>query len=140
MIVVADVDFMADQNSVDQFQLGPQVIIRPKNDNLSFVINAVDYLGGDEDLISIRSRGKIARPFSKVQELQVNAQKKWKDQEEKLSEELNDLQKKLSELQAGRTQGNRLVLSQEQQDEIKNFQDRVSEVRKKRREVRKNLR
>ncbi|MDA9951266.1 Gldg family protein [Oligoflexaceae bacterium] len=140
IFIVADIDFIADQNSVDQIQLGPQVIVRPKNDNLSFVINAVDFMGGDKDLISIRSRGKISRPFTKVQEIQVSAQKKWKDQEEKLSAELSDLQKKLTELQSGRTQGNRLVLSDQQQGEVKRFQDRVSEVSRKRREVRKNLR
>ena len=140
VMVVTDVDFMSDQNSVNKMQVFNQVILRPRNDNLSFVINAVDYLGGDENLISIRSRGKISRPFTTVQNLQVEAQKRWKAEEEKLSQEVKKINEELQKLQAQSVQGNQLVLSEAQKSQIKKFQDQERDYRKKLRVVRRKLR
>ena len=44
-------------------------------DNLVFLMNAVDYLAGDEDLISLRSREITSRP---LEELEDSTRKKWK--------------------------------------------------------------
>ncbi len=45
------------------------------NDNMIFIMNAVDYLAGDEDLISLRSREITNRPLT---ELEDSTRKKWK--------------------------------------------------------------
>jgi ABC-type uncharacterized transport system involved in gliding motility auxiliary subunit len=140
VLVVADVDFLADANSADKMRFGSQTMVRVRNDNLNFLFNAADYLGGSEDLIAIRSRGRIARPFTKVQELQKEASVKWQKEEETLTAQLNDLQKRLGELQQARTDGNRLVLTTEQQQEIAKFRDEEHKIRQRRREVRKSLR
>jgi ABC-type uncharacterized transport system involved in gliding motility auxiliary subunit len=140
VVLIGDVDFFADQNAVTKMQLGSQVMVQAVNDNLSFVANAVDYLGGSPDLIAIRSRGRISRPFTRVQALQTSAQKRWKDEEEKLTARLTELQKKLNDLQAQRTDGNRLVLTPQQQQAVEGFRAEEREVKTKRREVRKNLR
>ena len=91
-------------------------------------------------MISIRSRGKLARPFTKVAEIQKDAQFKWKEKEEELSAELTRLQTELGKLQQQRTDGNRLALTAEQQDKIKSFREEERKIRKERRIVRKNLR
>lgn len=140
VVVVGDTDFLSDQNAVDKFRFGSQTMVRVRNDNLNFLFNAADVLGGSEDLIAIRSRGRIARPFTKVAELQKGAQVKWQAEEEKLTAELTDLQKKLNDLQSQRTDNNRFTLSSQQQDEIAKFRDEERKIRSRRREVRKNLR
>jgi ABC-type uncharacterized transport system involved in gliding motility auxiliary subunit len=140
IVVIADVDMFADHNAVDKFRFGPQVMLRARNDNLNFLFNAADFLGGSEDLIAIRSKGRIARPFTRVAEIQKNAQKRWQSEEEQLTTQLNDLQKKLGEMQAQRTDGNRFVLTADQQAEIARFRDQERDVKRRRREVRKNLR
>lgn len=140
IVVIADVDMFADHNAVDKFRFGPQVMMRARNDNLNFLFNAADFLGGSEDLIAIRSKGRIARPFSRVAEIQKNAQKRWQSEEEQLTNQLNDLQKKLNDMQAQRTDGNRFVLTADQQNEIARFREEERNVKKRRREVRKNLR
>ena len=43
--------------------------------NLVFLMNAVDYLAGDEDLIALRSREITSRP---LRELEDSTKKKWK--------------------------------------------------------------
>ena len=140
VVVIADVDFLFDQNAVDRMQFMNQVLIRPKNDNLNFVLNTVDVLGGSEDLLNIRSKGRLARPFTRLVGIERNAQTKWKEEEEKLNSRLTELQKKLSELQAQRTDGSRMSMNPEQKIEIERFRSEEIDVRRKRREVRKNLR
>ena len=140
VVVIADVDLFSDQNSVDKFQFGPQIMVRPRNDNLNFLVNAVDFLGGSEDLIAIRSKGRIARPFTRVAEIQKNAQQRWQSEEQSLTNQINEVQKKLNEMQAQRTDGNRFVLNAAQQSEIAKFRDDERRVKKQLREVRKNLR
>ncbi len=140
LFLMMDVDFMSDANAVDQMRFGGQVITRLRNDNLNLLLNTADHLGGNEDLINIRGSGKISRPFTKVQEIQKNAQKKWKEEEERLSAQLSELQKKLTSLQKERTDQNVFNLSADQQSEIKKFRAEERQIRKKRREVRRNLR
>ena len=140
VIVIADTDLLSDETSVDTFRFGPQTMIRPRNDNLNFVFNAVDYLSGSEDLVAIRSKGRTTRPFTRVQEIQKSAQFKWQAEEERLTQELTELQKRLNDMQAKRTDNNRFALSTAQQDEIEKFREEERRIRIKRREVRKNLR
>jgi len=140
VMLIADLDMFTDGNSASVMNFGGQRLVQMRNDNLNFVFNAVDYLGGSSDLISIRSRGKLARPFTKVAEIQKDAQFKWKEKEEELSAELTRLQTELGKLQQQRTDGNRLALTAEQQDKIKSFREEERKIRKERRIVRKNLR
>ena len=63
LMLVSDSKFLADDAGMSV------------NDNLIFLMNAVDYLAGDEDLISLRSREITSRP---LQELENSTRKKWK--------------------------------------------------------------
>ncbi len=62
VVVVADADLLADPLSYEQTIFGSQ----PRGDNSSLLLNAVDFLSGQQDLISIRSRGRYSRPFKVV--------------------------------------------------------------------------
>ena len=140
ILVVADADFIADGNSVQRFPFANQVVARPVNDNLNFIINAVDFLGGSEDLIAIRSRSRFSRPFDRLVDIREKAQQKWKSEEDSLQSRLSQTQAKLNEMQGARIDGNKLVLTREQQSEIERFRLEESEMRNRLREVRKNLR
>jgi ABC-type uncharacterized transport system involved in gliding motility auxiliary subunit len=140
VVLMADVDFLHDSNAVETIPFINQLIVRPRNDNINLLVNSAEFLGGNQDLISIRSSGTVQRPFTKVRELQQQAQERWQSEEEKLSEQLNQLQDKLGELQSQRTDGNRTMLSAEQQSEIQKFREQEAEIRTARRHVRKKLR
>ena len=140
ILIMADTDFVFDENAVQKFQFGNQVLARPTNDNLAFLVNAAEFLAGSQDLIGIRSKGRIARPFTRIMDIQRDAQAKWKEEEDVLNLRLQELQKKLSELQAQRSEGNRMTLTAEQQSEIDRFRKEEVELRQRRRLVRKNLR
>jgi ABC-type uncharacterized transport system involved in gliding motility auxiliary subunit len=140
ILVVADTDILMDKYSVRTFSFFGQSLATPLNHNLSFVQNVVEYLSGSQDLISIRSRGKFSRPFTRVQDIQKAAQDRYMAKEKELSERLDQVQKKINELQNHEVQGNKVILSREQLQEVEKFKSEEARIRKDRRLVRKNLR
>ncbi len=140
LLVVADTDFLLEKYSVRSFNFFGQSLATPLNDNLSLVQNFVEFMGGDQDLISIRSRGKFTRPFEKVQKIQKLAQAKYKAKEKELSDKLKEVQERINKLQSHRVEGNRVILSREQIREIEQFREKELAIKRERRLVRKNLR
>ena len=95
---MADVDFMEDRFWVQtQDVLGTRLAM-PNAGNGSFVVNALDSLTGSNDLISVRSRGRFSRPFTRVEEIRREAELKFREKEQQLTEELNQAEVKLTEL------------------------------------------
>jgi ABC-type uncharacterized transport system involved in gliding motility auxiliary subunit len=140
LIVVADTDWLLDDFSVRRLNfLGVQAA-EPINDNLAFGSNALEFLAGSQDLISIRGKGSSVRPFTVVRAMEVEAQRRYQDQLTALETQLTDVQQRLSELQGQVTEGNRLVASPEVAQAIENFQQQQVEMRRQRREIRRALR
>ena len=140
VIVVGDTDILADRFWVQmQDFLGlnvPQAIA----DNANFVINALDNLGGNDDLISLRSRGEYARPFTKVASIQRDAELRLRDRERGLQDKLKDTEKKIQDLQRKKGEGSTLLLSAEQKREIESFRGEQLKTRKELRAVQHDLR
>ncbi|MGB0629237.1 MAG: Gldg family protein [Alphaproteobacteria bacterium] len=140
LIVVADTDFMADLFWVQTQDLFGQQVIVPTANNADFIVNAADNLSGTSSLINLRSRGLSARPFELVQNIQNEAEDKYRSKERGLVKELEDVEKKMQELQTSERAKGAAVLSPEQQAEIAKFRARVLEIRRELREVQLNLR
>jgi ABC-type uncharacterized transport system involved in gliding motility auxiliary subunit len=140
LILVADTDWLLDAFSIHKVNLLGTTAAEPYNDNLSFAANALDYLGGSEDLISIRTKGSALRPFDVVQKMEARANDKYEQQLGTLETELNNVQAKLTELQNQKTEGNRLVASPEVAKAIQDFQTQEARLRSQRRSIRLALR
>jgi len=139
ILLITDVDFIHDQFSVEKFNLLGQVFSQPRNDNLNFMVNMVEFLGGAEEMMTIRSRGRFSRPFTRFQELEKMAQIKYQEEEAKLSAKLREVQEKLSQLNVQKGT-NKIVLTKEQIDNIKQFRDQEKMTKAALREIRKLLR
>jgi ABC-type uncharacterized transport system involved in gliding motility auxiliary subunit len=140
LLVVADTDWLFDDYSVRRFNfLGVQAA-EPLNDNLAFASNSLEFLGGSQDLISIRGKGSSMRPFTVVRQMEVDAQRRYQEQLSALEVRISDVQQKLTELQGKRNEGNRLVATPEMQKAIEDFQAQQAVMRGERREIRKALR
>lgn len=139
VIVVGDTDMLADRFWVQQANFFGETVFTPFANNGDFVTNAVENLGGSNALISIRSRGTFARPFTEVDALTVEAERKFREQEQLLQQQLEETEQQLAILQNQQADGGALVISDEQQSAIDDFLNKKIEIRKALRDVRHQL-
>ena len=140
LFVIADTDWLFDDYSVRKFNFFGQTAAQPINDNLAFAANTVEFLGGSQDLISIRGKGTSLRPFDVVRKMEAEAQKQYQSKLTELDNRLQQVQTKLSELQGKKGEGNRLVATPEMAKAIDDFQKQQAKMRGERREIRRALR
>ncbi len=140
VVLVGDTDLLYDQFSVQVQDILGQRIIIPRNGNLNFVQTLVEQMTGDNNLIGVRSRASINRPFTVVSEMQAKAQAAYQSKIKQIEDKLSDTQKRLNELQAKKEGGQRFILSPEQQQELEKFKHEEAQAKKELKEVRKNLR
>ena len=142
ILLFSDVDFLSDQFSVQKLNFLGQTIIQPRNDNLNLMLNAAEHLSGNEALMSIRSRGRFSRPFSRLLAMQRQAQLRHQTEEKLLLSQLEEVQQRLNSLleSAGEQGKSEVILPPEVQVEIEKFREEERQARRKLREVRKILR
>jgi len=63
IILVGDVDMLADQNWAQVRDVAGERVAIPTANNADFFINAIDNLRGSQGLVSLRGRGLTIRPF-----------------------------------------------------------------------------
>jgi chromosome segregation ATPase len=90
----------------------------------------------------VRSRATMNRPFTRVREMQVAAEDRYRSKIKDLEKSLQDAQTRLNELQQAKPGGGqqKFILSAEQQAELERFKQKQAEVNKELKEVRKDLR
>ena len=139
LIVVADSDLLHDQFWLRKQNLFGQSSIVPISANADFLINALDNLSGSTDLINLRSRGKSDRPFTIIEAMRLDAERKFLAEERKLKKTLAKGKERIAELEtrAKATVGS--LLTPEQQKEIKKMRGELFNTRKQLRDVQHNL-
>ena len=140
VVLVADVDLLANDYSARAINFFGRTLYQPFNDNLNFVLNLVEQLAGNPALIGLRGRGTFNRPFDRVLAMEKAAQERWQVEEKKLQQKLEDAQRRLNELQAAKSEDQQLVLSAAQKAEVEKFRQERFETQRQLKEVRKNLR
>jgi ABC-type uncharacterized transport system involved in gliding motility auxiliary subunit len=140
VILVGDVDMLYDAFWCRSLNLFGYTAYEPFNDNASFFANAIEQMAGSADFANVRTRGKTSRPFTRVLALQRQAQERWVAQETMLQERLESTQRRLSELQVGKQESQRFILSPEQKKEIESFREEIQKTQQDLKQVRRNLR
>ena len=139
MIVVADTDILADRMWVQVTQFLGQRIPQPFANNGDIVVNALENLSGNAELSSIRSRGRYSRPFTRVLELQRQADDRLRVEESELLDSLAATETQLAELNQD-DEGNPIgEITPEIQAEIDRFNAEMLETRRRLRDVRFQL-
>lgn len=138
VIAVADTDLLSDRMWVQVQDFFGQRMPQPWADNGTFVVNALDNLSGTDALISVRSRGRFARPFVVVEELQRQAENRFREKEEALQQRLAATEAQLAELQGPNADG-AIELTAEQQAALQRYMQEKLRIRKELREVRYQL-
>jgi len=141
VILVGDADMIFDGYTLRRItdSLGRSVGL-PMNGNLNFALNAVEQLSGDNNLIAVRSRAAIHRPFTRMKEMQKNAEEKYLVKIKELQEGRDQAANRLNDLQQQKNQNQRFILSPEQQAEIETLRKKEGEIGRELRQVDKDLR
>jgi gliding motility-associatede transport system auxiliary component len=139
VIVVADTDLLSDQFWVDSREfLGQQVAI-PNASNAALVVNALDNLSGSDQLIGLRARGVEERPFKLVNELRRDAEQRYREKEQLLTNRLKDVQGQLAKFESA-GDGGATILSETEKQTIEKFRSDMLATRRELREVKRALR
>jgi len=139
IVLVADTDLLTDRLWVQVQPFFGQKLMNAFANNGDFFINAVDNLTGSSDLISIRGRATSQRPFTVVDDMKRSAEESFRDKERELQQQLSETERKLTELQSGKSKGSEMIMSPEQQAELTKFLDQKVVIRKQLRDVRHSL-
>jgi ABC-type uncharacterized transport system involved in gliding motility auxiliary subunit len=144
VVIVADTDLFEDRFWVQVQNLLGQRIATPSADNGALVMNAVENMMGSNELISLRTRERSARPFVLVDQLRRNAEGRFLAEEQQLQEKVTATEASLRQLQGqnpqSQTQGAVPVLSKDQQAQIEKFRRDLVTTRASLRQVQANLR
>src|SRR5205823_4875351 len=139
-ILVGDSDMIFDPVCAQVQNIFGQKIVIPQNGNLNLAQSMVEQLAGDSNLIAVRSRATLNRPFTVVKKMEERAQESYRSKIKELEASLSETQQKLNELQRTKEKGQRFILSPEQQQELARFRQKEAEAKKELKQVRKNLR
>jgi len=139
VLVFADTDMLTDRMWVQVGQFLGQRIPQPFANNGDLVVNALDNLSGGADLVSIRSRGRYSRPFTRVVNLQREADDRLRVEEAELLDRLAQTEEKLAEL--NQTEDGQIIgqVTPEIQAEIDQFNLELVETRRSLRDVQYQL-
>jgi len=139
ILVFADTDMLSDRMWVQVGQFMGQRIPRPFSNNGDMVINALDNLSGGADLSSIRGRGTYSRPFTRVIQLQRQADDRLRVEEAELLSRLAEAEEALTEL--NQDENGELIgqVTPEIQAEVDRFNEQMLETRRSLRDVQYQL-
>jgi ABC-type uncharacterized transport system involved in gliding motility auxiliary subunit len=140
VIVVADADMLFEAFSVERQAYMGFEIVRMFNDNLNFLLNACEMLTGSEALIRMRSRHSLERPFTRVKQLELEAQASWLEQEQALLRRIEETNQSLQQLEQRKDATQRLLISAEQEAEMQRFREERTRINQELTIVRRNLR
>lgn len=141
IVIVADRDMLDDRFWAQTRDFFGHRVVEPLANNADFLANAVEVLAGGEDLVGLRSRGTVARPFEIVQRIQRQADDRYAAEQKRLQDQLKQTQAKLQSLTTGESGATgAAAVTAEQTKEIDKFRAEMVATRQQLRQVQGALR
>lgn len=134
VIVVADVDFLQEQFWAREQNFFGETVRIPYTGNADFLMFALDQLSGANALKGLRGKGIAARPFTKVEQLQADAEKRLRAQRADLEKRYKEIQDKLKDVRTKGSDG-KIELTAEQQAAVVQFTRELLRIRREQRAV-----
>lgn len=133
VVVFADVDFISDQIAFQRNLLG---LVQTPNDNHKVLLNSVDFLLGAKELMSVRSKRSIRRPFELFDEIESQAEEDTLERERQIRTDIEAFESQLQEKQNEITQKNAVLFQKKLQDEVDRLNEKIKESNRELREIR----
>ncbi|MBL94381.1 MAG: ABC transporter [Magnetovibrio sp.] len=140
VVVVADTDMLHDQFWIQERKLFDKLLSIPHAHNGAFVINLLENLGGGPALIGLRGRGETSRPFTLVENIRQNAERKYLVKEQELEKRLAVVQAKLNDLLEQKQVNGDSIVNEEDREAVNDFRRQMVLIRKELRGVQLALR
>ncbi len=138
-IVIGDSDILADRFWARTQQIMGQDAIIPTTNNASFVVGALENLAGNDALIALRGRGVRERPFTLVDEIRREAERKFREKEDTLTKKLKEIQNDLAKLEKT-SEDRATIVTEQEQETISKFRTEMLKTRRELRNVQLALR
>src|SRR5581483_2760755 len=140
VVLVGDSDMLYDQFAVERQAFLGMNFAQPRNGNLDFAQNLVEQLSGDSDLISVRSRATLDRPFTRIRAMEAKADELYLSKLKEFEDAKQQTQQRINELQRSKEQGQqRFILSPEQQTELDKLKKDAATINQQLKQTRKEL-
>src|SRR5258708_2524300 len=139
VILVGDVDMLMDRNWIQQQSLLGQQVTQAFANNGDFVINALEQMAGGAALSDLRGRGVSWRPFELIQQMEGEADRRFRAKEQQLTQQLKDTEQKLSQMPRS-PEGSVDLLTPDQLQAVEGFRAQLLSIRSELRDVQFALR
>jgi ABC-type uncharacterized transport system involved in gliding motility auxiliary subunit len=139
VILVGDADMLMDRNWIQQQNVLGQQIAQAFANNGDFLINALEQMAGGAALSDLRGRGVSWRPFELIQQMEAEADQRYRAKEQQLTQELRDTEQKLAQMPRA-AEGSNDVLTPDQMKAIDGFRAQLLAIRSELRDVQFALR
>jgi ABC-type uncharacterized transport system involved in gliding motility auxiliary subunit len=141
VVLFGDADMLYDPFTMRRIDSPFGALQMAMNANLNLAQNIVEQMTGDNNLIAIRSRATLARPFTRIKAMEAVANERFQSEIKRLEDSANDAQRKINELQAQKKdKDQRFILSPEQRAELDKLRKEEVDTRKHLKQVQKDLR
>jgi gliding motility-associatede transport system auxiliary component len=140
VVLFGDADMLYDPFTMRKIDSPFGAMQMAMNANLNLAQNLIEQMTGDNNLIAVRSRATLNRPFTRVREMEAAANEKFQSEIKRLEDSAAEAQRKINELQAQKKdKDQRFILSPEQRVELEKLRKDEADSRKRLRQVQKDL-
>ena len=141
VVLFGDADMLYDPFTIQRINSPFGTMQMAMNANLNLAQNLIEQMTGDSNLIAVRSRATLNRPFTRVKEMEVKANERFQSEIKRLEDSSAEAQRKINELQAQKKdKDQRFILSPEQRAELDKLRKEEADTRKRLKQVQKDLR
>ncbi|MEK7949094.1 Gldg family protein [Luteolibacter soli] len=139
VFLISDIDIFFDQFAYRVQRFGNMQMAQPINGNSSLLFNIVDQAASSTHLIGARSRAAIARPFTKIKDLETAFTTNYGAKMEEKQKELDKVSEDINKLVQQRAQGDRVFMDSDLEAKIREGRAQQVSARKELRDMEKDL-
>ncbi|MSU57786.1 MAG: hypothetical protein EXS35_06320 [Pedosphaera sp.] len=140
VVLIGDSDMIHDNFSIQETQTPFGPMRRQLNANINFAQNAIEQLAGDNNLITVRSRATLNRPFTRVKQMEAAAEERFRDKLNEVRTAFEDAQRRVAELGQSKDGSQRFIKPPEQQKEEEEWKKKAARFGVELKQVQKDLR
>ncbi len=140
VVLFGDTDMLYDPFTIRRIDSPFGAMQMAMNANLNLAQNVIEQMTGDNNLIAVRSRATLNRPFTRVKEMEAAANEQFQSEIKRLEDSASEAQRKINEMQSQKKdKDQRFILSPEQRAELEKLRKEEGDTRKRLRQVQKDL-